>query len=157
MTDVSGSNELVIRRLFDAPPELVFACWADATHLARWGGAPEGFTVTIERQDIRVGGGFKIGMRSPDGNTFWLQGRYREITEPVRIAFTHAWLGEDGHPAPETLVTIELRPHGKEPSSPSGKPACHRRLRAMGTGKAGTARWTGWRTIWRGCAREDET
>lgn len=113
MTDVSGSNELVIRRLFDAPPELVFACWADATHLARWGGAPEGFTVTIERQDIRVGGGFKIGMRSPDGNTFWLQGRYREITEPVRIAFTHAWLGEDGHPAPETLVTIELRPHGK--------------------------------------------
>ncbi len=36
MTDASGSNELVIRRLFDAPPELVFACWTGWRTI--WGG-----------------------------------------------------------------------------------------------------------------------
>lgn len=105
--------ELVINRLLDAPPELVYACFTDPDHLARWGGAPEGMTVSVEYQDIRVDGMFRVTMRSPDGIDYRLQGTYRELTAPSRVAFTHAWIHEDGSPAPETLVTIDLKPNGK--------------------------------------------
>lgn len=108
MTDMI-SADLVITRLFDAPRELVYACWTDPEHLARWGGAPEGLTVTVEQQDIRVGGAYKICMTSPDGDEYWLQGIYRELVAPEKIVFTHAWIMPDGNSAPDTLVTILLK------------------------------------------------
>jgi uncharacterized protein YndB with AHSA1/START domain len=47
-------------------------------------------------------------MRSPDGEDLWLGGLYREIVEPERLVFTHAWDGKDGKPGHETLVTVTL-------------------------------------------------
>jgi uncharacterized protein YndB with AHSA1/START domain len=106
------NHELVINRLLDAPRELVYACWTDPEHLARWGGAPEGMTVIVEYQDIRVHGLFRICMRSPDGIDYRLQGTYQELVKPERIVFTHAWIHEDGSLAKETLVTITLKTSG---------------------------------------------
>jgi uncharacterized protein YndB with AHSA1/START domain len=108
----STSHDLVINRFFDAPRELVYACWTDAEHLARWGGAPEGLTVTVEEQDIRVGGAYRICMTSPDGDEYRLQGVYRELIAPEKIVFTHAWIMPGGISAPETLVTIQLKKSG---------------------------------------------
>lgn len=104
----TNRHELLITRLFDAPRELVYACWTDPEHLARWGGAPEGLTVVVEEQDIRVGGSYRICMRSPEGDEYRLQGVYRELVAPEKIVFTHAWVLQDGTSAPETLVTILL-------------------------------------------------
>ena len=39
-------RELVIERVFDAPRELVFKCWTEPEHLARWIG-PKDFSGTI--------------------------------------------------------------------------------------------------------------
>ena len=64
----SPDHELVINRLLDAPRELVYACWTEPEHLARWGGCPEGLTVDVEFQDIRVDGMFRVRMRSPHGS-----------------------------------------------------------------------------------------
>lgn len=114
MTPTQANDfELVINRLLDAPPELVYACFTDPDHLARWGFGPEGLQVDVEYQDIREGGMFRVRMHSPHGIDARLQGTYRELTAPSRIAFTHAWIHEDGSPATETLVTIELKPNGK--------------------------------------------
>ena len=101
-----GDPGLLIKRVFDAPRKLVYEAWTKPEHLERWQGAPEGFTVTSQQVDLRPGGAFRICMRSPEGVDHWLQGVYREVAEPERLVFTHAWLGADGKPGPETLVFI---------------------------------------------------
>ncbi|HMC96471.1 MAG TPA: SRPBCC domain-containing protein [Flavobacteriales bacterium] len=98
--------ELTITRTIDAPRELVFACWTRAEHLARWGGAPAGMTAEAETKEIRTGGRYKVHLRHENGDSFTVQGEYVEVTRPERLVFTHAWIGADGEPGQEMLVTI---------------------------------------------------
>jgi uncharacterized protein YndB with AHSA1/START domain len=109
---VQSERELVITRIFDAPRRLVFEAWTKPEHLARWQGAPRGFTVTTHEVDFRPGGAYRLCMRSPDGIDHWLQGVYREIVEPERLVFTHVWLNAEGKPGKETLVTITFTERG---------------------------------------------
>ena len=97
---------LVVTRVFDAPRPLVYAAWTEPDRLTRWWG-PRGFTVVFSEVDARVGGAWRVRMRSPEGDEHTSGGVYREITPPERLVFTHAWEGcEDGEPGHETLVTI---------------------------------------------------
>jgi uncharacterized protein YndB with AHSA1/START domain len=61
-----AKREVVITRIFDAPRDLVFKAWTDPKHMARWWG-PMGFTNPICELDARVGGAWRIVMRSPAG------------------------------------------------------------------------------------------
>ena len=108
----TAERELVITRVFDAPPDLVFKAWTEPEHLERWQGAPRGFTVTAHKVEFRPGGAYRLCMRSPEGVDHWLQGVYREIVEPERLVFTHAWLDAQGKPGTETLVTITFTKRG---------------------------------------------
>jgi uncharacterized protein YndB with AHSA1/START domain len=63
-------REVVITRVFDAPRGLVFKAWTDPEHMARWWG-PKGFTNPICELDARVGGAWRIVMRSPAGSAYW--------------------------------------------------------------------------------------
>ena len=88
---------LVITRILDAPPSLVFKVWTQPEHLARWWG-PEGV--------------YRFRMRSAEGTDHWLRGVYREIVEPVRLVFTWAWEDSEGEPGHETLVTVTFAEDG---------------------------------------------
>ena len=46
---------LVITRIFNAPPPVVFATWTDANQLVQWWG-PRGFQIVSCNADVRVGG-----------------------------------------------------------------------------------------------------
>ena len=61
------AHELVITRVFDAPRALVFKCWTDPQHASMWWG-PQGFTLEACQMDVRVGGAWRMGMRSPEGS-----------------------------------------------------------------------------------------
>jgi uncharacterized protein YndB with AHSA1/START domain len=98
-------RELEITRLIDAPRPLVFRAWTEPEHLARWWG-PKGFTTIACQMDIRVGGTYRYGMRSPDGVEYWKRGVYREIVEPERIVFTFAWDDASGRPGHELITTV---------------------------------------------------
>jgi uncharacterized protein YndB with AHSA1/START domain len=102
---------LVITRILDAPPSLVFKVWTRPEHLARWWG-PEGFTVPSCKMDVRPGGAYRFRMRSAEGTDHWLQGVYREIVEPVRLVFTWVWEDSEGKPGHETLVTVTFSEDG---------------------------------------------
>lgn len=103
--------ELVMRRLLDAPRNLVFRAWTEPERLTRWWG-PQGFTIPHCRMDVREGGSWRTCMRSPEGKDHWVQGRYEEIDPPSRLAFSWAWEGDDGEPGHETSVVISLREQG---------------------------------------------
>ena len=92
-----AEREVVITRVFDAPRSLVFKAWTDPEHMARWWG-PRGFTNPICELDARVGGAWRIVMRSPAGIEYPCGGVYREIVEPERLVFTNIATDNEGNP-----------------------------------------------------------
>jgi len=111
--NAAAGRELVISRLIDAPRRLVFKTWTQPAHIARWWG-PQGFTTIHCDMDIRVGGTYRVGMRSPQGTEHWKRGVYREIVEPERIVFTFAWEDADGNLGHELLTTVIFAEEGTQ-------------------------------------------
>ncbi|PLK49692.1 SRPBCC domain-containing protein [Uliginosibacterium sp. TH139] len=81
-----SASEVLITRLLDAPRELVFRCWTEPEHAARWW-LPPSFSATACEIDLRVGGRFYIGMRSPQGEDYPCEGVYEEILPPERLVY----------------------------------------------------------------------
>jgi uncharacterized protein YndB with AHSA1/START domain len=102
----SAKRELVIERVFDAPRSLVFEAWTKPEHLMNWF-CPKGFTVPACEMDFRVGGAYRLCMRSSEGRDHWVHGVYREIVAGERIVWTGI-LESDGN---ETLSTITFADH----------------------------------------------
>jgi uncharacterized protein YndB with AHSA1/START domain len=102
----SPERALIIERIFDAPPELVFKCWTEPQHLARWIGPAQDLNATILACELRVGGSYRVHMLGLDGQDHWQQGIFREIVPPERIVRTYCWTDAQGRPMlPETLLT----------------------------------------------------
>ncbi|MEZ5829898.1 MAG: SRPBCC domain-containing protein [Dongiaceae bacterium] len=104
---------LVLSRTFEAPRALVFKVWTQPEHLARWWG-PKGFTLISYKTDVRVGGSYRFGVRSPENTEHWAHGIYREIAPPERLVFTHAWEFPDGKPKHETTITLTFAEQGEK-------------------------------------------
>lgn len=79
-------NEIRMSRVFDAPRPLVWQVWTDPQHLARWWG-PFGPENTRAEIDFRIGGEFRVLMKSPDGRVFPAAGEFLDIVEPERIVY----------------------------------------------------------------------
>lgn len=95
MMDVSD-REIVITRVFDAPPGQVFDAWTDPGKIGRWWG-PDGFTTTTHSMDFTPGGLWLYTMHGPDGTDYPNWVLYTEIVASARIMYEHG--GELGEPA----------------------------------------------------------
>ena len=100
-------RELNIRRIFNAPRELVFRAWTEPQLLAQWS-CPRGYTFSETRGELRVGGTFSAHMRSPEGTEHRLRGVYREIVPPERSVHVESF---DDYPG-ESLVTAVFTEQG---------------------------------------------
>jgi uncharacterized protein YndB with AHSA1/START domain len=72
---------------------------------------PKDFIVLFVETDVRIGGVWRSGMRSPDGIEYVMKGVYREISEFDRLSFTHTWeddMGDGQTPGHDTLVVIDF-------------------------------------------------
>jgi len=108
-----GELELVITRIFNAPRALVWRAWTDPAHLVHWWG-PRGFTLPACEVDLRPGGAYRFHMRGPDGDDHWMQGVFREVVEPERLALAGCWTEADGTPrSPQTLVAVTFEEQGE--------------------------------------------
>ena len=109
-TDMLATPTLNLRRIFDAPRELVWRAWTRPEMLVAWLGPPEWPAVSAE-QDLRPGGAWRACLRSvTDDRLLWQSGVYREVAPPERLVFSFKWESddhEDGAPV-ETLVTVLL-------------------------------------------------
>src|SRR5450759_1176276 len=118
-TAESAVREFIISREFDVPREFMFKVWTDPEHTQRWWG-PKGFKVIHSKMDLRPGGVYLYGIRSPDGQDMWGKFVYREIVKPERIVFVNSFSDENGgvtrHPMSPTwplemLSTITFAEH----------------------------------------------
>jgi uncharacterized protein YndB with AHSA1/START domain len=89
----------------------VWSAISDSDELANWFG-PEGFSVGSLDFDPRVGGRYRIEMRPPEGNPFYLGGEFREVDPPGSLAFTFTYEEPDPDDV-ETLVELSFREHGE--------------------------------------------
>ncbi|TYK52591.1 SRPBCC family protein [Actinomadura decatromicini] len=101
----TADREIVISRVIDAAPELVFEAFTEVRHLSRWWG-PDGFTTTTRSFEFRVGGEWAFVMHGPDGTDYseWIS--WTEIARPERIAFVHGESSDDPN-AFESVLTFE--------------------------------------------------
>lgn len=83
-----GVPEIVFSRVFDAPREMVFDAWTDPEQVVHWWG-PKGFSLTIHKMDVRVGGEWIFTMHGPDGVDYPNHNVFTEIVRPSLIAKTH--------------------------------------------------------------------
>lgn len=105
--------DLVLERVVDVPPDLVWAAWTRPEHLVKWF-TPRPWTTVDCEIDLRPGGIFRTVMRSPEGEDHPSVGCYLEVVENERLVFTDA-LGPGWRPNPESFMTavISIEPHGE--------------------------------------------
>jgi uncharacterized protein YndB with AHSA1/START domain len=104
--------DLVLERVIDVPPELVWTAWTRPEHVKQWF-APAPWTVSECEIDLRPGGAFRTVMRSPEGEAYPNVGCYLEIVENRRLVFTDA-LRPGYRPAENPFFTavVTLEPSG---------------------------------------------
>jgi uncharacterized protein YndB with AHSA1/START domain len=109
--------DLVLERVVDAAPSLVWAAWTTPEHIKKWF-TPAPWKTTDCRIDLRPGGEFVTVMRGPEGQEFTNIGCILEVVPERRLVWTHA-LYAGFRPAarpphvPVITAVIRFEPHGQ--------------------------------------------
>lgn len=83
--------DLVLERVVDVSPDLVWDAWTQPKHLKQWFTPAPWKTVECE-VDLRPGGIFRTVMESPEGERFPNVGCYVEVVPKRKLAWTDALL-----------------------------------------------------------------
>ena len=111
MPEQALQNEtIVIRKLIAATREEVFQAWTDPESMRHWMRGREDMQEAEAHLDVRPGGTFRITMKGKERN-YEHTGQYRVVEPPSRLVFT--WISK-ATDEQETIVTVELKPHGTE-------------------------------------------
>lgn len=97
-----SDREVVVTRILDAPRERVFRAYVDPKAIPEWWG-PRGFTVKVDRMEVRPGGAWRYLSKAPDGSEHAFHGVFREIRPPERLTWTFEYEGVPGHVSVETI------------------------------------------------------
>ncbi|MGV3606041.1 MAG: SRPBCC family protein [Planctomycetaceae bacterium] len=89
--EINPKLDLVLERVVDVPPHLVWEAWTKPEHVKHWF-CPKPWSVTECEIDLRPGGIFRTVMCSPEGNSFPNVGCYLEIVPNQKLVFTDALL-----------------------------------------------------------------
>ncbi len=90
--------DLVVKRIIDAPVDLVWKAWTEPDQVTKWWG-PEGFTSPSCKIDLREGGSYIFCMRAPadmGGFEHYSSGVYKKIIPMERLEFTQCLSDKEG-------------------------------------------------------------
>ncbi len=108
---VTQDRKLILTRVFDAPPELMFEVWSDCKHLKHWWG-PKEWPMDECEIDFREGGKWRYCLRGPnEGDESWGLAIYREISKPDKIIYKDQFTDAEGNVAenmPNMIITVEF-------------------------------------------------
>jgi uncharacterized protein YndB with AHSA1/START domain len=88
----SGDREIVMTRVFHAPPRLVFDAFTKPELVKQWLLGPPGWTMPVCEIDLKVGGKYRyVWRQDSDGSEMGMGGVYREIVPQERIVCTEVF------------------------------------------------------------------
>lgn len=118
MTDAKPDDrlDLVLQRVVDVPPHLVWRAWTEPEHLKPWF-CPAPWRAVEAEIDLRPAGIFRTVMRGPAGEEFGGAGCYLEVVPNRRLVWTSAlgpgYRPSQGYPGvPHFTAIITIEPHG---------------------------------------------
>ena len=110
--DIDPKLDLVLERVIDVAPDLVWEAWTKPEHLKRWF-TPAPWTVADCELDLRPGGIFRTVFRSPEGTDHDNVGCFLEIVPRRRLVFTDALVaGYRPSEKPFFTCVLTLEPEG---------------------------------------------
>ena len=101
-----GKQEIIMKRIYDAPRALVFKAYTDRAIIPQWWG-PRRYATIVDKLDARPGGLWRFLNRDKDGTEYAFHGVYHEVAAPERIVATFEFEGVPGHVSLETLTLEE--------------------------------------------------
>jgi len=107
------NREILVTRLVDAPPELVWEAWTNPEHVVRWWG-PRGFTTTVHEMDVRPGGVWRLTLHGPDGTDYPNRSVFEEVEPPRRLVYRHGGSRKGGGPRARFRMTATFDPEGRK-------------------------------------------
>ena len=102
-----GKQEVLVTRLLDAPPALVFKAMTDPIAILQWWGPGE-LSTEVETLEVYQGGKWRIVQTDAAGNSYGFHGVYHEVSPSQRIVRTFEYEGEPGHVILETTILENL-------------------------------------------------
>lgn len=102
-----SDREIVVTRVFNGPPRLVFEAWTKPELLQRWW-TPKSFGISFVscEADVRTGGTYRFVFRHPAAEEpMAFFGKYLEVTPGSRIV----WTNEETAEGPVSTVTFEAK------------------------------------------------
>ena len=109
---IDPTLDLVLERVLDVSPDLVWAAWTTPEHVKEWF-APRPWRITACEIDLRPGGAFNSVMESPEGESFPNVGCYLEVIPKKRLVWTDALLpGYRPSEKPFFTAVINIEPSG---------------------------------------------
>lgn len=104
MTELS----LEVTKSLPYPPERVFDAWLNPQMLAKFMVPGPGMSVPEAQAEAKVGGRFRIIMRTPDDNDIPHEGEYLAINRATHLKFTwNSPFSQD-----DSTVTLDFQPDG---------------------------------------------
>jgi uncharacterized protein YndB with AHSA1/START domain len=91
-----GRQDLVVRRTFDAPKDVVFRALTDRALIPNWWG-PRRYRTEVDVMDVRPGGRWRFLNIDADGTEYGFHGVYHDVVAPERIVQTFEFEGTPGH------------------------------------------------------------
>ena len=103
----TSEREIVVTRIINGPPRLVFEAWTKPELFQRWW-VPKSFPISLLscEMDVRSGGGYRL-VFGYEGQTSEFFGKYLDVTPCSRLVWTNDEGGEDANSI--TTVLFEER------------------------------------------------
>lgn len=98
-----GRQDVVLRREFDAPREVVFRAMLDPQLIPSWWG-PRRYATIVDAMDVRPGGQWRFINRDEAGNEHPFRGVYHTVDAPERVIQTFEYEAVAGHVSLETMT-----------------------------------------------------
>jgi len=106
VTAEPGVPQILTERAFDAPRDLILRAFTEADLLAQWLG-PRGYTMTVDRYDLRDGGTYRYVHSDEAGNAFGFHGVFHGDASPDGMVQTFEFEGAPGNVSMDTLTLEE--------------------------------------------------
>ncbi|MBB3523790.1 SRPBCC family protein [Rhizobium redzepovicii] len=100
-----GDRELLVTRIFNAPPSTVYKAWSRPELFQRWWvpKSVSGVSLVSCDMDVRTGGKYRLEFGADGSDTMAFYGKYLEVVPNERIV----WTNDEGEEGAITTVTFD--------------------------------------------------